>query len=274
MAIITISRGTFTGGEALAAVVADRLGYRCLSREAILETARSYGVPIDKLRAAMDTPPTLWERLVGERTAYLVYVRAALSSQALADNLVFHGYVGHFLLPGIPQVLSVRVIADPEFRLQAAMKQQPYGRVEARAHIEKVDRERQRWVRFLFGVDWEDPHLYDMVVNLSRMTLETACDTVIRLAEHPEFRSTDSSRQALQDLALGSHVAALLAQDPRTNEAKLDVVASGGLLTITGMAWSPAVLDAVPEVARKVDGVMDVRAKITLAPEYHGLEPF
>ena len=171
-------------------------------------------------------------------------------------------------------MLSVRVIADPGFRLQAVMKQQSCGRAEARTYIEKVDRERQGWVRFLFGVDWEDPHLYDVTVNLSRMTLDTARDTVIRLTERAEFRSTASSRQALQDLALGSHVAALLAQDPRTQEATLDVAASGGLLTITGMAGSPAVLDAIPEVARKADGVMDVRAEISLAPQYHGMEPF
>ncbi|MBI4537686.1 MAG: cytidylate kinase family protein [candidate division NC10 bacterium] len=274
MAIITISRGTFTGGEALAAAVADRLGYRCLSRESILEAARDYGVPIDKLRAAMETTPTLWERLVGQRTAYLVYIRAALSRQALTDNLVYHGYVAHLLLPAIPHVLSVRVIADSEFRLQAVMKQQRCEQAEARAYIEKVDRERRRWVQFIFGVDWEDPHLYDMVVNLSRMTMETACDTVIRLTERPEFRSTDSSRQALQNLALANHVTALLAQDPRTNQTTLDVVADGGILTITGTTRSQAVLDAVPEVARKADGVKDVHAKIALAPIYSGFEMF
>jgi cytidylate kinase len=274
MAIITISRGTFTGGEGLAAAVGERLGYRCLSREAVLEAARSYGVPIDRLRAVMDSPPSLWERLIGQRAAYLIYVRAALSTQALSGNLIYHGHVGHLLLPGIPHVLSIRVIADPEYRIQAVMKQQGCGPAEARARIEKVDRERRRWVRFLFGVDWEDPHLYDAVVNLSRMTPESACDIVVRLTERPEYQPTHASQQALQDLALGNHVAALLAKDPRTTEATLDVVAAGGLLTITGITWSPSVLDAVPDVARQVDGVKDVRTKITLAPNYYGAVPF
>ncbi len=274
MAIIAISRGTFTGGEGLATAVAERLGYRCLSREEILEAARAYGIPIDKLREAMDSPPSFWERLIGQRAAYLVYIRAALSAQALADNLIYHGHVAHLLLPGISHVLSVRVIADLDFRLHAVMKQHSVGPEEARESIARVDRERQRWVRFLFGVDWEDPHLYDTVINLSRMTTDTACELVAALTERPEFHRTRASQQALQDLALGNHVAALLAQDPRTAEANLDVVAAGGFLTITGITWSPRVLEAVPEVARSVDGVTDIRTNITLAPNYYGAVPF
>ena len=44
MAIITISRGTFSGGQSLAEYVAGKLGYRCLAREVLIEAARQYGV--------------------------------------------------------------------------------------------------------------------------------------------------------------------------------------------------------------------------------------
>ncbi|MGD0266537.1 MAG: cytidylate kinase family protein, partial [Candidatus Methylomirabilota bacterium] len=45
MAIIAVSRGTFSGGEALARHLAERLGYQWISREVILQTAWGYGVP-------------------------------------------------------------------------------------------------------------------------------------------------------------------------------------------------------------------------------------
>ena len=35
MAIITVSRGTFSGGQSLAECVAEKLGYRCLPRFAL-----------------------------------------------------------------------------------------------------------------------------------------------------------------------------------------------------------------------------------------------
>ena len=106
MSIIAISRGTFSGGEALAKRVAERLGYPCLSRETNLEAAaKTYGVPAADLVAAMEKRPPFWQRVLGERTTHLMFVRAALCEHAQADNLVFHGLVGHLLLPGISHVV-------------------------------------------------------------------------------------------------------------------------------------------------------------------------
>ena len=119
MSIIAISRGTFSGGEALAKRVAERLGYQCLSRETNLEAAaKEYGVPAEDLVAAMEKRPPFWQRVLGERTAHLTFVRAALCEQARADNLVYHGLVGHLLLPGIAHVMRVRVIADMDYRIK------------------------------------------------------------------------------------------------------------------------------------------------------------
>jgi len=271
MAIVAISRGTFSGGEALARRVAERLGYRCLSREANLATAATeYGVPAKDLVVAMEKRPAFWQRVVGERTAHLAVVRAALCERAQADNLVYHGLAGHLLLPGVSHVLRVRVIADQDYRVKAARHQQELGPAEALAYIEKVDRERRQWVRFLFGVEWDDPYLYDVVVNLSRMGAGTACETVARLAEQDEFRATAASRQAMDNLALASRVQARLAIDSRTRDVELEVVAEGGIVTISGQTQSPAVDKAIQTVACTVDGVMEVRSKVVFVPVYPG----
>ncbi len=184
MSIIAISRGTFSGGEALATRVAERLGYPCLSREANLEeAAKTYGVPAMGLVVSMEKRPSFWHRVVGERTTHLTFVRASLCEHAQADNLVYHGLAGHLLLPGISHVIRVRVIADLDYRIKAARAQQELGHGEAVAYIEKVDKERRQWIRFLFDVEWDDPNLYDVVLNLSRVSLGTACETVARLTE-------------------------------------------------------------------------------------------
>ncbi len=190
MAIIMISRGTYSGGTTLAQQVAARLGAPCLSREVMIEEAatRSH-LPTPELTAAMDKRPSFWHRVLGERTTYLTFVRAALCEHAQGGNLVYHGYVGHLLLPGIAHVLRVRVTADLEFRIRAALAEYP-TREAADAHIARVDRERREWSQFLFGVDWEDPLLYDLVLNLSRMSLATAGEAVVQAAGRPEFQPT------------------------------------------------------------------------------------
>lgn len=208
--------------------------------------------------------------MVGERTAHLAFVRAALCEHATADNLVYHGLAGHLLLPGIAHVIRVRVIAEPDYRVKAAREQREPGPAEALAYIEKVDKERRQWVRFLFGVEWDDPLLYDLVLNLSRMSLGTACETVARLTEHADFRATPESRRAMENLALASRVRARLAIDSGTRDTELVVVADGGIVTITGRTQTPAVDKAIEMVARSVDGVTEVRSKVVFIPVYPG----
>jgi len=267
MAIIAISRGTFSGGEALAERVADRLGYACLSRETNLEeAAQTYGVPAADLVVAMEKRPSFLQRVLGERTAHLAVVRATLCAHAQADNLVYHGLAGHLLLPGIAHVIRVRVIADLDYRVKAARQQRELGPAEALAYIDKVDRERRQWVRFLFEVEWDDPHFYDLILNLSRVSLGTACETVARLAEHDEFKATADSRRAMQNLALASRVSAKLATHPRTGEVALHVVADDGTVTITGETRLGPVNDTIEALARQVDGVREVRSGVVYIP--------
>jgi cytidylate kinase len=263
MSIIAISRGTFSGGEALAKGVAERLGYQCLSRETNLEAAaKHYKIPTEQLAAAMAKRPSFLERVIGERAAYLTFVRATLCEQARGDKLVYHGYLGQLLLPGISHVIAVRAIADLEFRIQAAMQLQNLGHKDALTSVEKVDKERREWTRFLFGVDWDDSHLYDIVLNLSRMSLATACETVAQLTERDEFKPTAASVKALENLTLQSRVSAALAMDFRTRDANLQVTADEGIVTITGTTRWPEVMGAVPSVVRQVDGVKEVRSEV------------
>lgn len=267
MSIVAISRGTFSGGEMLAKEVAERLRYRCISREVILEAAWGYGVPAEEMIRAMEKRPPLWERLAGERTVHLILMRAALCEHALGGSLVYHGHVGHLLLPGIAHVIRVRVIADLECRIQTAMKQQHLSREDAAAYIEKVDKERREWTRFLFDVDWDDPRLYDIVLNLGRVSPDTACETVVRLAGAEEFKPTPGSMKAMRDLAVGSRVSAFLVTDPRTRGADLTVTADDGLVTVTGLTGSRTLWEAIPLVARQAEGVKEIANEVrTVVP--------
>lgn len=267
MSIIAISRGTFSGGEAVAKGVAQRLGYRCVSREVIMEAARGYGVPAEELLVRMDRRPALWERVAGVRFTHRALVQAALCEYARGGKLVYHGHLGHLFLPGISHVVSVRVIADAEFRVKAAMEQQQLTRAEALQYIDKVDKERRQWTRFLFDVDWDDARLYAAVLNLGIMSVETACDLTARLAERPEFQPTPVSAKAMWDLTLKSRVAAALGTDRRTEDMVAEVIADDGLVTVTATTQSPSLIEAVPIVVRQVEGVKEVQAKIRLLRE-------
>ena len=51
-------------------------------------------VPAEQFTAAMEKRPSFWERVLGEPTAYLTFVRATLCGKARGDKLVYDGYLG------------------------------------------------------------------------------------------------------------------------------------------------------------------------------------
>ena len=270
MAIICISRGTFSGGEAVAQQVAERLGIPCLGREANLaRVAARYQIPVEAFTATLGKHPSFWDKVLGERDLYLLCLRAAVLEQAQGGQLVYHGYLGQFLLPAVSPVLRVRIIADPAFRLRAVRAQRQLAEPEARGYLAQVDHERRDWIRFLFGVDWEDPALYDCVLNLGRLSLATVADTVVGLTKRPEFQC--GALQTLADQALRYRVLAALAMDHRTRGADLAVTAQEGTVTITGTTPWQEVLEAVPLVVREVPGVQEVRTEITGIRPLHPL---
>jgi cytidylate kinase len=264
MSIITISRGTFSGGMAIAECVAEHLGYQCISREVLIDAAQKYGVSPEALNEAIVRPPSFLQRMGRHRDAYVAFFRATLCDWALRDNLVYHGHAGHFLLAGIRHVLHARVVAPMEFRIAGAMKRMSGTREDAIAYIGRIDGERARWTQALYGVSWEDPHYYDIVLNLMNMSLDTACEVIVQMIGRPEFTTTPESQEAMQALAIKSKILAALAADPRTADASVELLVDGDTVTIEGWARLQGTLDAIPEIAGSVEGVKQVDCRVVV----------
>ena len=270
MSIITISRGTFSGGMALGKCLAERLGYACLNREDIADSAtKEYDLSPEKLAVAMDRPPSFWQQLIPQRTGYLNYFRAALCDRAVGGSLVYVGFVGHLHLAGVSHVLRVRVIDDIESRISDAMRRLQVARPEAIAYIEKADVERAWWTKFLFGVRLDDPSLYDVVLNLEHLGLDGACEIVAGMTELEQFKPTVESQKAMADLALGSRVLAALTKDSRTASARVSVVARGAAVTVVGGAGSEREMNDIPLVAGSVSGVAAVNCEVGIGTDWY-----
>ena len=261
--IITISRGSFSGGSVVAECVAQQLDYKLVSREILATAAARYGIAEQRLAEALDRAPGLWERLGHERRLYLVFIQSALLDLVEKDSVVYHGHAGHLLLRGISHVLRVRLIAPSVFRMNAAMDRLHCTREAAEAHIQRVDKERARWTRFLYGIDWLDPVLYDITLNLEKFSIEAACDVVVGVMKRPEFEVTEENRRELADLELASHTHARLFLNPKVAAAatKIDVKAKDGVVHLSGILPGDALLDDVLETCRNLPEVKDVRAE-------------
>ncbi|MCL5269717.1 MAG: cytidylate kinase family protein [bacterium] len=268
VAIICISRGSASGGMLLAEKLATRLGYELLGREDIIREASRLGVSEQILQEAVLKPLSFWDRFHDERRRYLAFIQAALCEHAMQDGIVYHGNAGHLLLHGVAHFLCIRLIAPLSFRVRMVMERHGLSREESVRYIETVDRQRQNWTRFLYGIDGLDASLYDLTINLKTLDLDGAVEVATAAARRPEFEPTSQSRQSMADLLLASRVRVALAVNEKTAAGAVEVRAESGVVYLSGKLRPASMVDAVIETARKVEGVREVNRQDLGAPEF------
>jgi cytidylate kinase len=242
----------------LAEALATRLGYRCVDRDQIIRKAAAWGVSQDDLRRAIEKPPSFWGQSQHTKYTYLAFIQAALTEEVRTGKAIYHGLAGHLLLGKGPHILRTRITAPMDFRIGKVQERLNCNRKEAIAYIETMDEGRRKWTQFLYGVDWADASLYDIVLNLEQMNLEEACDVVCCASRQGCFASTPETQRALDDLAKASHVKASLAMNSTTSDLQLEVVAQGGSLSIKGDIVSPGQVKEIGKIVWAVPGVTQV----------------
>ncbi len=248
----------------LAECIGRTLGFRCIDRDMIVEKAAGQRVSQQELRAALEEPPGILGRLSHKRYIYLALIQAALTEEVRNGQAVYHGLAGHLLLRGAPGMLRLRIIAPMEFRVHMAGERMNLSRTQALAHIEKMDQHRRKWTQFLYGVNWEDASLYDLVINLEHTQIEEVCEVVGAAIEQPSFQFTPECQAAWSDLALASRLRAALAMNPFTANLEVQVESRGGCVTITGEMFEQT--DQVRRVAGTIPGISGLTVEDTAPP--------
>jgi len=260
MTIVAISRGSFSGGMILANCVAERLGYRCLARMDLAKVANRYGVSEEQISKAISETPGLLEHLRSERVRYMACAKAALVSEVTDERVVYHGLAGHFLLQEAPHVLSIRVIANMEYRIKEVMERRDLTREDAVQIIKTVDEKRSRWTKFLYNVDWSDPSLYDIVINLNNISISSACEVVSLAASLPKLQATRESQRKLKDLALATELKALIMAGKHISSTNVEIDVDEGIVTLSGKANSLEEADQIREIIMSTPGVKEINS--------------
>jgi cytidylate kinase len=232
MPIIAISRGSYSHGKRVAEKVAEKLGYECVSREALLRASNRYtSRQIDVFRAAGDGPSVL-DRIAYGKERYVAYIRKALLDRLSKDNVVYHGFAGHFFLQGVSHVLKVRIVANLDQRVAEEMRRKGIPSAQAREGLEKDDDAHRRWSRYMYGIDPADSHLYDLIVPMHSKTADEAAEIIAQAAGRSCFKVTPESRNALRMLHLAAQVQASLVDD--SPFAKVGIEESDIVVTTRG----------------------------------------
>jgi cytidylate kinase len=243
MSVIAISRGSLSFARKLAEGLSSRLGSAVITREQVLAAAERYGIAetgLEMRHIVSQQPPGFWENYADARKHYLACFKAALFDFVLQGPIIYHGNLAQFLLNEVPFVLRVRVNAPLENRVEAMMAELGLSRQDALRRIEAADRERRRWTQFLYDVDVMSSIHFDVVLNLSRMTVQEGVEMVAVALGSPQFRRTEEALQTVRDLHLAAMAEIRLMSNPDTYGLALNVTADSSAGKVTVIGWFAA----------------------------------
>ncbi len=258
MSVITISRGSYSRGKEVAEKVAQRLGYECIAQEVLDAASKEFNIAETELVNAIHDAPPISNRFVYGREKYLTYFQKALLHHLQKDNIVYHGLAGHFFVKDISHVLKVRVITDLEDRIRVFRERNGISRKEALRFIRKLDEQRKKWSKQLYGSYPWNPRLYDLVINTKKNTIDDAVDLICHTAMIEDFRTTPQSKKAMDDLVLSADIkAALIDLKP-----DIEVTGLNGIIhvkTTVPQSHEEELVHKINEIVRDIQGIKAIK---------------
>jgi cytidylate kinase len=278
MAVIAMTREMGTLGKNVAQGLADQMELNVVHHELVEHglaerLGARLGVHESAVHRYLEGNSSLLERWKIDSKRLSWYTAEEILELAQKGNVVIRGWGATGLLRGIPHVLCVRVCAPMAFRERAMMAR--LGIKEAsvvRREIERSDAAHARTMYGLFGLDWEDPLLYHLVLNTESVPIETCVKLVRLLAEGPAFRETEDSRSVIADKLLETRIRAVLADRLKVGIYAIGIEAAvrQGKVTLTGTVGETRLASEAEQLVRAVAGVTDVDNHILVVRPHAG----
>lgn len=211
MSIITLFSASYCQGSETSTRIAGRLGYRLLSDRDLAEYAADRMTPAKLLQALVE-PPTLHSKPNRRKKRGLAYLREALATAALEDDLVFHGLSAQLLSQPLAHLLKIGLSAPRQYRLERAIVERGWTAETAQDRLRDDDAQREWLTQHLHARAPFDWRIYDLLVSASKTELKSVVDVVVTLAALPEVCSTDQSPQSAHDFLDAARVGAYLTE--------------------------------------------------------------
>ena len=266
MAIITISRGSYSHGKEIANKLARKLGYRCVSREALIRASKEFNIPEIKLEKALHDSPSVLERFTYGKQRYLAYIRTSILEFLVHDNTVYHGLAGHAFVPNVQHKLSIRICAKFEDRLKEEMERMHLDDIEkAKRLLKNDDEERRKWGFFVVGRDPYDISSYDLVYNVSKIHVDDVVDSVSYIVKLPYMKTTNESPQIMNDALLAAKCKAkIVNQFPYST-----ITADKGHVSVSlqaSLSQEDKIIENIHKILENANEVKSI--KINIVPRY------
>ncbi len=183
---IALSREAGAAGTTVARLVGKDLGWEVYDKNLLDQVAQRHKESrlmldlVDETESnwVYDVLGTWLDHTVIPHEKYVAQVSRMIQVLARSGNAVFVGRGAQFLLPRA-KTFSVRIVAAEAFRAQRVAQRHGGVLQEALDRIHRTDRGRHEFIERFFRRDVNDPHLYDLVLNVGRLGPAGAADQIL-----------------------------------------------------------------------------------------------
>ena len=202
MAVITISRQFGAGGRTLGRMIADKLQYTFADNEVIEMIAEAANVSPMWVESVEKEAGTRLSRAINRLVArnlvdrvlknergyidekiYLDYLVVIISQIGEEGDVVILGRGSQYILNDHPDAYHILLIDGYENRVRFIMKNYDLPRNKAESVVRAEDHRRLSLYRRIGKEDYDSPGLYHLVLNMSRIDLDTALRIVMSMVE-------------------------------------------------------------------------------------------
>ena len=200
MAVLTISREFGAGGRTLGRIVAKKLGYTLVDEDMVQRVAEKARVSDNWVKSIeKEAGGSLLRfmnylisqeyvnRLISDSRGYIdekIYVSTLheiITELGREGNCVIVGRGGQYILRDQPDAFHLLLVAGREDRIRFMMEHYKMTRDQAASTIRVRSRRRRNLYKKFGREDYDHPSLYHLVLNMSRLSMETAAQMACHL---------------------------------------------------------------------------------------------
>lgn len=183
---VTIARQPGTGGRLIAELVAKKLSFDFLHKEIVEDIAQS-----TKKRAAViksidengrsvinDVVHALFNEEYIDDYTYIRELSKVMLAYMLKGRVVILGRAGNFISPAC-RGLHVDIIAPMKTKVANTVQFEGLDATAAKARIQKITTEREKFTTQYFKKDVWNPRYYDLTLNTSCLSNQAAANIIV-----------------------------------------------------------------------------------------------
>lgn len=198
MAVITISRQFGAGGKTIGKMVADKLGYTFVDEDIIQIIAekakvspgwvesveKEAGGRLSRIVTRMVSKPLVEKVLKDEygyidEQIYIDYLVVIIAQMAEEGNVVFLDRGSQYILNDHPDAFHFLLINTLANRIKFMMDRYDLTEQKATQVVKSEEKRRLNLYKKIGKQDYDQAQLYHMVINMAKVDLKEAVDTII-----------------------------------------------------------------------------------------------